>query len=159
ITIHITPTAPTSAAATTTVASVIMRSRKVSERVVEKHEPIKEEMPIRTRWRRAMRRGCGFDQDREPCGWTSSAVGLGENRMSTAEAAAALADSPTDGAAGSASLHLAWVGEGSERAKVIDSVACIQSGRGSAGGRTTSSTAGTVSSVVVFHSRLASWVV
>ena len=58
--------------------------------------------------------------------------------MSTAEAAAALADSPADGAAVSASLHLAWVGEGSERAKVIDSVACIQSGRGSAGGLTTS---------------------
>src|SRR6478672_3540520 len=153
MTIHITPTAPTPAAATTTVAIVIMRARKVSERVVEKHEPINEEMPIRTRWRRAIRRGRGFDQDRALRGWTSSAVGLGENRMSTADTAAALAVSAGGGTITSASLHLAWATAGSVRVKVIASVACIQSGRESTGGLNTGFTGGADSSTVDFHCR------
>src|SRR5690242_8009373 len=129
MTIHITPTAPTPAAATTTVAIVIMKARKVSERVVEKHEPINEEMPIRTRWRRAIRRGRGFDQDRALRGWTSSAVGLGENRMSTADTAAGLAASAGVRTITSASLHFAWRTAGPVRVEVIASVVCIQSGR------------------------------
>jgi hypothetical protein len=58
-----TPTAQIPAAATDTVAIVIISARKLRDRVVEKHDPIKEEMPIRTRWRRAIKRGRGFDQD------------------------------------------------------------------------------------------------
>src|SRR6476660_1785558 len=156
MTIHITPTAPTPAAATTTVAIVIMRARKVSERVVEKHEPINEKMPIRTRWRRAIRRGRGFDQDREPCEWTSSAVWLGENSTSTADTAAGLAASAGGGTNTSASLHLAWGTGGSVRAKVIASVACIQSGGESTGGLNTGFTGEADWSTVDFHCRLSS---
>src|SRR6476620_2207961 len=155
MTIHITPTAPTPAAATATVAIVIMKARKVRERVVEKHEPMNEEIPIRTRWRRAIRRGRGFAQDREPRGWTSSAVGLGENSTSTADT---LAASAVGGTNTSPSLHLAWGAAGSVRAKVIASVACIHSARESTGGLNTGSTggAGAGSSTVDFHCRFSS---
>ena len=71
-----------------------------------------------------MRRGCGFDQDREPCGWTSSAVGSEKTGCRRLRLPQHLPIRPRTDAV-SASLHLAWVGEGSERAKVIDSVACI----------------------------------
>jgi hypothetical protein len=64
IAIHITATAPTAAAATITAADATMSARKVRERVVEKQDPIKEETAIRMRWRRAIIRGRGLDQDR-----------------------------------------------------------------------------------------------
>src|SRR5690348_3689182 len=82
-------TAPMPAKATATVASVMMTARKVSERVVEKHEPMMDEMPIRTRWIRAISRGRGLDQEGISEG-ESSEIAFEANSTSTADIAAVL---------------------------------------------------------------------
>ena len=82
---------PMPAETTTAVAIVIITARKVSERVVEKQEPINDDIPIRTRCRRANNRGRGFDHDRAACVWTLSGVASDENSTSTAATAAVLA--------------------------------------------------------------------
>jgi hypothetical protein len=98
-----------------------------------------------------------MDHDTGARGWRSSIGVLGEKSTSTAEAAAVLVISPAGGTAVSASLHLAWVGDGTEWLKVIVSLACIQAGRVSVVGVATVSMGGSGSAVAGFHSRIAAW--
>jgi hypothetical protein len=153
--IHVNPIAARPAAATTTTATAVIRTRKVRDRVVEKHDQMNDQMLIRIRCRRAIKRGAGFDH-RGICGRTSSMGPLRANNTSTAEAAAdggasaSLAEAGTAGA----SLHAATAGVAG-RSNVMASVACIQSGRvsGEAEAETVSSMRGVASLEVDIHSR------
>src|SRR5687767_10582351 len=152
--IHVTPIAARPAATTTTTATAVINTRKVRDRVVEKHDQMNDQMLIRIRCRRAIKRGAGFDH-KDTCGRASSMGPLRANNMSTAEAAAdgATSTSTGDAVTAGASLHVA-AGGGAGLSKVIESVACIQSGRVSGDTETGSSMRGAASSEADIHSRL-----
>jgi hypothetical protein len=153
MTIHVNPIAARPAATTTTTATAVIKTRKVSDRVVEKHDQINDQMLIRIRCRRAINRGAGFDH-KGTCGRASSMGPLRANNISTAEAATDGGPSTSMGEAVTAgtSLHTG-AGGGAGLLKVMASVACIQSGRVSFDAEALSSMRGVSSLEVDIHSR------